>query len=82
MSEYDERQRARQLAPHEVIEPQCGDPRLLTRSPPHCIASEADLKPAPPRPGSLHALDCPSRIGDRLHYRDGRILPFPAGDYL
>ena len=77
MSEYDERQPSRVLTAREMIEPGCGDPRLLTRSPPHCIASVADLKPAPPRTGSLLALNCPSRIGDHLHYRDGRVLPFP-----
>jgi len=77
MSSYDERTKGRLLEAYEMIAPGCGDPRLLTRSPPHCIASTADLKPAPPRPGSLKALDCPSRFGDRLHYRDGRVLPFP-----
>jgi hypothetical protein len=77
MTTYDERQTTRVLTAREMINPDCGDPRLLTRSPPHCIARVADLKLAPARPGSLAALDCPSRIGDRLHYRDGRILPFP-----
>jgi hypothetical protein len=78
MSSNDERAKERLLTAREIIEPGCGDPRLLTRSPPHCIASVADLKTAPPRPGSLLALDCPSRIGNNLHYRDGRVLSFPS----
>lgn len=29
-------------------------------------------------PGSRFlAFDLPSRVGDRLHYPDGRVLPFP-----
>lgn len=35
--------------------------------------SEADLRPAPARTGSLRFLDFPSRYGNTLRYRDGRI---------
>lgn len=56
----------------DMIEPACGSPALLTSSPPRGRASNADLKPQPPRAGSLQAQACPSRTGRRLTYRDGR----------
>lgn len=49
------------------------DAKLLTRSPPRSLASHADLAPSAPRPGQDTNLGHPSRIGDRLHYRDGSI---------
>ena len=49
------------MTQHDMIAPGCGNP------------SAADLAPPPPRPGSLHGLDCPSRIGHRLHWRGGRV---------
>lgn len=61
------------LKPHEVIDPGVGDWRLLMSSPSARAASAADLAPPPPRPGSEDALLCPSRIGNHLRYRDGRI---------
>ena len=57
----------------DLIEPGCGDPRLLTRSPVRSLASAADLAPPALRPGSDDFLTCPSRIGQRLHHRDGRV---------
>lgn len=48
-------------------------PDLLTSSPTRHLASAADLRAAPVRPGGEQHLQPPSRIGDRLHYRDGRI---------
>lgn len=33
----------------------------------------ADDERQVPRPGSLSFLDCPSRIGNTLYYRDGRV---------
>jgi len=36
-------------------------------------ASAADLAPPPPRMGSEHALNLPSRTGDMLRYRNGRV---------
>jgi len=64
--------------PHasDVIHPHTGSHNGVERmfcSPSARAASAADLAPPPPRPGSLTALDCPSRIGDQLHYRNGRI---------
>jgi DNA-binding PadR family transcriptional regulator len=47
--------------------------RLMKRSPARGCASAADLRPAPARTGSLQFLQAPSRFGDRLHYRDGRV---------
>ncbi len=32
----------------------------------------AELRPIVGRPGATDALELPSRIGNRLHYRDGR----------
>jgi hypothetical protein len=46
---------------------------LLTRSPVRGVASPADLRTAPMRPGSDKHECHPSRIGDRYHYRDGRV---------
>lgn len=48
------------------------DAALLTRSPVH-LASHADLATPAPRPGQDTNLGHPSRIGDRLHYRDGSV---------
>lgn len=61
------------LKPYEVLAPGVGDWRLLTSSPSARAASPADLAPPPPRLGSEDALRCPSRIGNQLVYRDGRI---------
>ena len=64
----------RQAMPqHDMINPACGNPSLLTRSPVRSLASAADLAPQPPRPGSQQGLASPSRIGKRLHHRDGRV---------
>lgn len=49
------------------------DPELLTRGQPRAAASAADLAPPAMRPGSEACLALPSRIGNELHYRDGRI---------
>lgn len=43
--------------------------------------SQADLRPQPPRVGSLKFLECPSRWGNKLHYRDGRVTDL-AGNPL
>lgn len=56
-----------------MIAPGVGDPMLLTRSPARAIASAADLAPATPRAGSLDHRACPSRFGNLLRHRDGRI---------
>ena len=37
-----------------------------------------DVNATAARPGADNALAIPSRYGDRLHYRDGRVLPFPS----
>lgn len=57
----------------DMIEPDCGDPALLTRSPTRSMASRADLAPPAERPGQDAALHRPSKFGNRLHWRDGRI---------
>lgn len=49
------------------------DPRLLCRSQRRAAASTADLANPPMRPGCDANLALPSRIGNRLHYRTGRI---------
>ena len=46
---------------------------LLTRSPRRTAASTADLAEPALRPGALATVELPSRIGNSLHYRDGRI---------
>lgn len=37
-----------------------------------------ELEPYEGRPGAMDAFTHPSRMGDRLHYRDGRVVPFPG----
>lgn len=37
------------------------------------IYDGADLKPTVQRAGAYDGLKHPSRIGDKLHYRDGRV---------
>ncbi|MBP9785748.1 MAG: hypothetical protein KBC92_15080 [Giesbergeria sp.] len=62
--------------PGEIIAPGCGDPALLTRSPIRSIASAADLAPPAQRPGAQDVLVgvlIAQQLGDRLHYRDGRV---------
>ena len=34
----------------------------------------AELRPYTGRPGAMHAFSLPSRMGNQLRYRDGRIL--------
>lgn len=58
--------------PAEVIHPHVGAHALLTASPVRRASSAADLAPSALRPGATDALACPSRIGSRLYYRDGR----------
>lgn len=48
-------------------------PRLLTKSPPRQMGESADLATPPLRDGAEQHLRPPSRIGDHLHYRDGRV---------
>lgn len=45
----------------------------LTSGKPRRSASRADLAPQPLRRGADIAVHAPSRVGDRLHYRDGSI---------
>ena len=59
--------------PAEVIHPHVGAHALLTASPVRRASSAADLAPPALRPGSEDFLACPSRIGNRLHYRGGRV---------
>lgn len=35
----------------------------------------AELRPYNGRPGAMHAFSLPSRMGNQLRYRDGRIKP-------
>lgn len=46
---------------------------LLTRSIARQTMSHTERSPAALRPGSQDALACPSRIGNHLHHRDGRV---------
>lgn len=45
----------------------------ITGSQRRAVASAADLAPPPMRHGTDIALALPSRIGNELHYRDGRV---------
>jgi len=56
-------------------------PSALTASPPRMRSSEADGRTAPLRPGAEACLALPSRIGERLHYRDGLVTDM-AGQVL
>jgi hypothetical protein len=57
----------------DMIAPGAGSPRLLTTSPARNKASPADLAPPAGRPQQDANLAHPSRVGNRLHWRDGRI---------
>lgn len=58
---------------HAAVAGTLAAPEHLTRSPTRAIASSADLAEPPIRPGGQLCLAHPSRVGDRLHYRDGRV---------
>lgn len=38
----------------------------------------AGLIKAPTRPGAANALSIPSRIGDHLYHRDGKVTTYPG----
>ena len=57
----------------DMIDPAAGHPSLLLKGARRNAASAADLAPQAERPGSSQALNCPSRIGNRLHHRGGRV---------
>lgn len=42
----------------------------------------AELRPFAARPGATHALGMPSRMGQELRYRDGRIDRLPTENDL
>jgi len=47
-------------------------------TPPYGTYLGAELQRYPGFPsGRYRALELPSRMGDRLHYPDGRVEPFP-----
>lgn len=53
-------------------------PTDQTYTPPDGTYRGTELKRSPGLPaGRYRALDLPSRMGDRLHYPDGRVEPFP-----
>lgn len=74
--ELSEAQRRSALCPPGV------DASALTRSPVRTAASQADLRPPPTRPGADAGLELPSRFGDRLHYRDGRVTDLQGNPAL
>jgi deferrochelatase/peroxidase EfeB len=47
--------------------------QLLGHMPGRLASSDADNAPPPMRLGADACLALPSRVGDRLHYRDGRV---------
>jgi hypothetical protein len=56
------------------------DPAQLTSSPPK-LSSAADNRPQPTRTGADNGLGLPSRMGDKLHYRNGLVTDL-AGTVL
>jgi hypothetical protein len=47
--------------------------------PPHGNYQGTELQRTPGIPdGRMRAFDLPSRMGNRLHYPDGRVHPFPG----
>ena len=57
------------LAPEPAAQPALYSARNTQR----LACSDADNAPPPMRPGAEACLAIPSRMGDRLHYRDGRV---------
>jgi hypothetical protein len=72
MTRYTDDEKPTLRSPAEMVAPGCGSASLLTQNPARVLSSPADLAPPPPRPGSQDALQRPSLISGRLHYRDGR----------
>lgn len=68
--DLDDRRRA---DPAGIICAHTGAVRLLTGSATRRAASHADLAPPALRPGATDFLACPSRVGNRLHHRDGLV---------
>ncbi len=53
-------------------------PTLPLYTPPDGDYQGTELRRSPGLPaGRYRALELPSRMGDRLHYPDGRVEPFP-----
>ncbi|MFN7725181.1 MAG: hypothetical protein ACK5QH_08940 [Rubrivivax sp.] len=73
------------LKPWEVVHPHTGQGHAwqrVTGCNRHAgLASAADLRPPVQRPGSEDFLACPSRVGETLRYRDGRVTDL-AGNPL
>lgn len=66
--------RRRQVPEGSIVPPTAPgiDPAQLTSSPAK-LSSAADNRPQPIRPGADNGLGLPSRMGDRLHYRNGLV---------
>lgn len=62
------------LDPSTMIALGAGHHSLLTKSRTKGFASPADLAPQALRPGCEQADSYPSRIGNELHYLDGRVV--------
>lgn len=73
------------LKPWEVVHPHSGqglDWMRVTGCNRHAgMASNADLAPPAQRPGCQDFLACPSRVGNTLRHRDGRVTDL-AGNPL
>jgi len=53
-------------------------PTAQPYTPPYGTYRGTELQRSPGLPSERYrALDLPSRMGDRLHYPDGRVEPFP-----
>ena len=48
-------------------------PLMISGGNRNSLSGTGDLRPRALRPGSEQALAIPSRMGNRLHYRDGRV---------
>lgn len=68
--------------PHGVAADPSMVPLMISGGNRNSLSGTGDLRPRALRPGSEQALAIPSRMGNRLHYRDGRVevMRLPSDD--
>jgi hypothetical protein len=68
------------VTPYELAADPSMVPMMISGGNRNGIAGTGDLRPQAMRPGCDDHQALPSRIGNRLHYRDGRVVHMPSDD--